>query len=129
MIVKKRHGWLVGALLDAGYQQQDLAKAWGVDSAVVSRFISSGKPDLTPERQMILSGILGMTNDQLLSKLYGGVTRRAVTAIPGGGVTIATENGSGAPAADEDHEAVKEALQRLRQAFPGARVNISITYD
>jgi hypothetical protein len=71
----KMHGWLVGALSDAGYQQRDLAKAWRVDDAVVSRFISTGKPDLTPERQMLLSEMLGLTNDQLLIKLYGSMRR------------------------------------------------------
>ena len=67
----KRHGWLVGALDDNGFQQRDLARAWKVDDAVASRFINSGKPDLTPQRQMMLAQMLGLTNDQLLAKLYG----------------------------------------------------------
>jgi len=68
----KRHRWLLGALIDAGFSQRDVAKAWHVDDAVVSRFIATGKPDLTPERQMLLSQMLGMTNDTLLANLYGG---------------------------------------------------------
>jgi hypothetical protein len=77
----KIHGWLVRALADRGYQQRDLAKAWKVDDAVVSRFISSGKPDLTPERQMMLSQMLGLTNDQLLSRLYGEMPLAGVIAL------------------------------------------------
>lgn len=60
-------------MADADYTQRDLAQAWNINDAVVSRFISTGKPDLTPERQMILAQMLGLTNDQLLNRLYGGL--------------------------------------------------------
>jgi hypothetical protein len=123
-ISSKRHGWLVGALLDAGYQQQDLAKAWQCDPAVVSRFINTGKPDLTPERQMILSGILDLTNDQLLSKLYGAVTRRAVSALPSHPAPTAGQTND--TAVQEQIESCVRSLQRL---LPGAKIAVTISYE
>jgi hypothetical protein len=124
-MVTKRHGWLVGALADAGYQQQDLAKAWHCDGAVVSRFIASGKPDLTPERQMILSQILGLTNDQLLAKLYGSVAvRRAVTALPS-----APEAVNGVTQSDTVQQQIETCVRSLQSLLPGAKVTVSISYD
>lgn len=124
MVVTKRHGWLVGALLDAGYQQQDLAKAWGCDNAVVSRFISSGKPDLTPERQMILAQILNLTNDELLAKLYGTIARRAVSALPAHPAPV--EGKTNDTAVQDQIEACVRSLQRV---LPGAKITVNISYD
>lgn len=124
-MVTKRHGWLTGALLDAGYQQQDLAKAWGCDNAVVSRFITSGKPDLTPERQMILSQILNLTNDELLAKLYGSVVRRSVSALP----LPAQDAGAGPVQGDVVQQQIAAFVRSMQQQLPGARVTVSISYD
>src|SRR5262245_35684931 len=121
----KKHGWLVGALADRGYQQRDLAKAWRVDDAVVSRFISSGKPDLTPERQMILSQILGLTNDQLLARLYGDVPLPRIIAAPAGAPSSSTGNSGGI---EQAHAELKRAVQRLQELMPDATVTVSITY-
>jgi hypothetical protein len=131
----KRHGWLTGALDDAGYSQHDLALAWKVDDAVVSRFISSGKPDLTPERQMMLSKILGLTNDQLLVKLYGDATvRRALPLTrqqqrdqqsPQALVTVRQLDGGGI---EEAHAELNRAIERLQQLMPHATVTVTITY-
>jgi hypothetical protein len=123
MVTNKRHGWLVGALADAGYQQQDLAKAWRCDGAVVSRFIASGKPDLTPERQMILSQILNLTNDELLAKLYGSVAvRRQVTALP----QSAAVNVS-VPV--DVRRQIEDCVRSLQSLLPGAKVTVNISYD
>jgi hypothetical protein len=53
-----RHVWLRDLLAEKHYTQSDLAKAWGVHDAGVSRFINIGKPDLTPERQIVLVQML-----------------------------------------------------------------------
>lgn len=118
----KRHGWLAGALADKGYGQKDLARAWKVDDAVVSRFISSGKPDLTPERQMILSQILGLTNDELLGKLYGPMVRRTVTPM------TAPSSNANSGGIEEALAEVKRAGERLRELMPDATVTVTITY-
>jgi hypothetical protein len=75
---RKHFGWLVTALSDRGHLQKDLAKEWGVDGAVVTRFISTGKPDLTPERQIALARMLGMDHNELIARMYEGVAPRAV---------------------------------------------------
>jgi hypothetical protein len=49
-MAKKKYGWLVTALADREHTQRDLATAWEVDDAVVSRFIATGKPKATAER-------------------------------------------------------------------------------
>jgi hypothetical protein len=128
----KRHGWLVGALDDAGYQQRDLAKAWRVDDAVVSRFISTGKPDLTPERQMLLAQMLRLTNDQLLARLYGEVSLRGVSRLHPRPVPVS------APApqppvtrmnSDAVEAEIRRAVERLEELLPGAKISIHITYE
>jgi hypothetical protein len=131
----KRHGWLTEALQDAGYSQHDLALAWKVDDAVVSRFISSGKPDLTPERQMLLSQILGLTNDELLNKLYGDTAFKRVLPLtrqqqrdqnsPQPRVTVRQLDGGGI---EEAHAELKRAIEHLQEVMPHATVTVTITY-
>jgi hypothetical protein len=128
----KMHGWLVGALADRGYQQRDLAKAWKVDDAVVSRFISSGKPDLTPERQMMLSQMLGFTNDQLLARLYREMpVRRLIPPHPQS--TPHREQTSPPVTRNSNPDAVeaeiRRAVEHLEELLPGATISIHITYD
>jgi len=126
----KLHAWLVGALMDAGYQQRDLAKAWKVDDAVVSRFIASGKPDLTPQRQMILAQMLNLTNDALLSKLYGTTplpAARAVTALPR--VVVTRDNDVNEPPLPGPVQIeLRRAVERIERLLPGAVVTINISY-
>jgi len=126
----KLHAWLVGALMDAGYQQRDLAKAWKVDDAVVSRFISVGKPDLTPQRQMVLAQMLKITNDALLAKLYGEdrlPAPRGVTSLPRVVVTR-DEDGGEEPLPGPVQIEMRRAVERLERLLPGAVVTINITY-
>jgi hypothetical protein len=136
----KRHGWLVGALDDAGYQQRDLAKAWKVDDAVVSRFIRTGKPDLTPERQMLLAQMLGLTNDQLLARLYGevslpGVIRLHAAPQPASGPPTPVSRGEEQQQQLKTHrddavDAVHRAIEHLEALLgPTARVSIHIDFD
>jgi hypothetical protein len=122
----KRHGWLTGALHDAGYNQNDLARVWKVDDAVVSRFISTGKPDLTPERQMILSQILDLTNDQLLAKLYGEAQVRRV--IPPPARVAAPSSSSNGGGIEQALAELKRAIEYLQELMPHATVTVTITY-
>ena len=132
----KMHGWLVGALDGAGYQQRDLAKAWQVDDAVVSRFISSGKPDLTPERQMMLSQMLGLTNDELLGRLYGGVSMPGVIQlrrpepVPGPLPTPPSPPPHQIMRDDDVTATIRSCVDRLQQLLgPDAHVSIHIDFN
>jgi hypothetical protein len=132
----KIHGWLVGALADRGYQQRDLARAWKVDDAVVSRFISSGKPDLTPERQMLLSQMLGLTNDQLLIKLYGDMPmRRVIPLRPPPVPTPAPASQQPQQRPPEQNHAtvdvvIRRCVERLEELLgPDVRVSIHIDFN
>jgi plasmid maintenance system antidote protein VapI len=42
--VVDRHRWLRDELMDKNLKQRDVARAWDVDDAVVSRFIKHGEP-------------------------------------------------------------------------------------
>jgi len=121
MVTTKKHGWLVGALADNGYQQRDLAQAWKVDDAVVSRFISSGKPDLTPQRQMLLAQMLRMTNDQLLSRLYGEM--RAIPPRPQQHEHAAADDLAAALVN------ARRAVQRVQELLPDAKVHFSVVLN
>jgi len=132
----KRHRWLLGALINAGLSQRDVAKAWHVDDAVVSRFIATGKPDLAPERQMLLSQMLGMTNDTLLANLYGGGLQfherpRGVIPLP----RLVAE-GNEPPSTpiiktsstETLQKQIQQCVDRLQQLLPGVTVTINLTY-
>jgi hypothetical protein len=67
----KKHGWLIDALADRGYMQKDLARAWDVDVSVASRFVSSGKPDITLERLGILARMIDVSREELIKRLVG----------------------------------------------------------
>src|SRR5215471_11758463 len=55
----ERYGWLRGALADKDLKAADVARAWGVDDSVLSRFIRHGTPSLTLDRMEILARMLG----------------------------------------------------------------------
>jgi len=129
----KRHRWLLGALIDAGFSQRDVAKAWHVDDAVVSRFIATGKPDLTPERQMMLSQMLGLTNDQLLGHLYGGglsFSERPRGVIPPPRLVVEGNDTSPPPRITDEalQKQLQQCVDRLQRLLPGVTVTINLTY-
>lgn len=68
-----RHAWLKPALAQAGHLQKDLAFAWDVDQAVVSRFIKTGEPALTFDRAQALCRMLGISLDELNLRLQEGL--------------------------------------------------------
>jgi hypothetical protein len=61
MAKSRKHEWVRTALAEAGLMQKDVAKAWGCDVAVISRWIKTGDPKLTWERAQVLAGMLGMS--------------------------------------------------------------------
>jgi hypothetical protein len=83
---RDKYGWIRTALMEAGKEQKDLAKAWKCDAAVVSRWVKTGTPRLTIERAGILAGMLNMSREELLTRVegnlapQGGTIARAVAA-------------------------------------------------
>jgi len=125
---KDRHGWLRIALADAGHRQKDVAKAWGCDDAVVSRFIKTGEPDLTWDRAQTLCSMLGMSLDELKLRLAEGLAPRKTTK--GGSSPRSIE---AAVKKDTDTVAgvlaeIKGQQERLRELIPDAQVDVSIKY-
>jgi hypothetical protein len=51
-------------LADRDHTQRDLAIAWEVDDAVVSRFTGTGKPIATAERIRVLAQMLHINSDE-----------------------------------------------------------------
>lgn len=125
---KRKHGWLVGALADKGLKQSDLAHEWGVDDAVVSRYISTGKPDLTPERQMILAQILSIDHNELMARLYEGLAPRRVIPRQLRPPTSPTATALAPSGAEAAWAEVRRAADHLQAALPDAAVVLKITY-
>jgi plasmid maintenance system antidote protein VapI len=124
----KRHGWLVTALQDRGYQQRDLAKAWGINDAVVTRFISTGKPDLTPERQISLARMLDMDHNELMARLFGVPKhqqqhRAPVELTPPGARAPAHANGGDVAQTILE---VQRGIDNLRRLLPGVTITFKI---
>jgi hypothetical protein len=76
-----RHLWLRNALADKGLRAKDVASAWGVDDAVVSRFIKTGDPELTWPRAEALCRMLGIDMMQLQVKLSERLSARAAARM------------------------------------------------
>ena len=119
-----KHGWLRAALADAGYRQKDLAKAWGVDDAVVSRFIQTGEPEAGLERLQILGRMLGLDLNELSLRLTEGLAPRRLSAPPPPTIRVAhvdehAGNGQRDPIAAvlDDIEAQAKRLRRLVPAW------------
>jgi hypothetical protein len=129
----KRFGWLVTALSDRGHMQKDLAKEWGVDDAVVTRFISTGKPDLTPERQIALAGMLGMDHNELIARMYEGVAPRAVKKQDGEKLhqpvpakpNIVPRSGD----VNQTLTDIQRGVKLLREMLPNAKITFKIDVD
>jgi transcriptional regulator with XRE-family HTH domain len=65
-----KHSWLKDALQKRGYRQRDLARAWAVAEASVSRFISGEEnQNLTLSKAVALSRMLGIALDDLAKAL------------------------------------------------------------
>jgi DNA-binding Xre family transcriptional regulator len=63
------HQWLKDVLADRNLNQVDIARAWGVDQAGISRLISDGSGlSVTTERLETLSALVGIPKDELERK-------------------------------------------------------------
>lgn len=122
----KRFGWIAAALADKGFQQADLARGWEVDDAVVTRFISTGKPGLTPERLIVLSRMLGMNYNELMVRMYENVgPRRVLPKARFAGTATPTKPNTVETLMVEIHERVAA----LRKLLPkGVRATFNIDY-
>ncbi len=126
-MAKKKYWWLVTALADRGHSQHDLATAWKVDDAVVSRFIATGKPKATAERIHVLAQMLHMNAGELLARLVEGIPPRSLFDKS---ITAGEENSSSPPQSVETAlDEAKKAVQRLRELMPDARIHFSIDYS
>jgi hypothetical protein len=127
-VAKKKYWWLATALAERGHTQRDLATAWKVDDAVVSRFIGTGKPKATPERIHVLAQMLSMNSGELIARLVEGIPPRSLfekTSILAG-----EENSSSPPQSVEAAlDEAKKAVKRLRELMPDARIHFSIDYS
>jgi plasmid maintenance system antidote protein VapI len=117
---RPRHGWLRDALTDRGHTQHDVAEQWGVDDAVVSRFIRSGDPELTWDRAQVLCRMLGIDLNELNLRLKEGVPMRAPMAVP-------HKNGS-ATSREEVLAELRAIVQKARQLLPDTRIEVKITH-
>lgn len=136
MVKSKRHAWLVRALMDQGHTQRDLAKEWGIDDAVVTRFIATGKPDLTIERQQVLSRMLGLDHNELILRLTEGLAPRVKrpSAISKGAPPPPRDNGrilppQAAPGSELERlmNELREAAERLRHYLPGMDIDVTFS--
>lgn len=119
--MNRHHEWLARALADKKYQQRDLAKAWEVDDAVVTRFLATGKPDLTPERQIKLIQMLGISHDELMKRMFGGAK-----AQPKRPEMLGVTNSGSLEGAIRE---VRSGIERLKRMLPGARIVFRIDYS
>jgi plasmid maintenance system antidote protein VapI len=56
-----KHPWILRRLLQRGYLQADLARAWGIPQASVTRFLQGVEgQDITLRKARILAAMLGM---------------------------------------------------------------------
>ncbi len=127
-MAKKKYWWLVTALADRGHSQHDLATAWKVDDAVVSRFIATGKPKATAERIHVLAQMLHMNAGELIARLVEGLPPSSpFSKIP---IGVRAEN-SALPrkSVEAALDEAKKAVQRLRELMPDARIHFSIDYS
>jgi hypothetical protein len=118
-----RHGWLPAALSDRGFMQKDVAKKWGCDDAVVSRFIKTGTPELTFDRAQTLASMLDMTLDELRLRLEEGIAPRSARSKQ------RTQQAAPAAAPADTGNALddlKAAAARARKAFPNWKIEVIV---
>ena len=127
---KGKHGWLVGALADAGYRQRDVAKAWGVNDAVVSRFIKAGRPALSLERANVLAKMLGMNVAELNTRVSETLPpNRRLPIVPQQQALEPPVNGTHRDDPDAALANLRAAVARARKALPKAEITVRIKMD
>lgn len=123
---KGTHRWLVSALADQGYRQRDLAKAWGVNDAVVSRFVGKGEPALSLERADTLSRMLKISVDELLTRIG---EKLPPTRKPAPRSEAMSPSGITARNPETVLAELREAVARARAALPSATIEVTIKLD
>jgi hypothetical protein len=122
----KSFEWLRTALAVEGHRQKDLAEAWGVDDAVVSRFISTGEPELTWHRGNILARMVNMSLNELEARLAENIPPRSA------GPSRANSHASAAPDGGNRVQNILDELsdcvERARKALPQAHISVRITF-
>jgi len=120
---QKGHSWLKDVLGDQDYMQKDVAKAWGCTDAVVSRFLKTGAPELTWDRALSLSRMLGIPLDELRLRLGERLPmQRGVKSKP-------PPKHEPEVAAQKDCDALdnlKRAVDRARRELPDVEIKVSI---
>jgi len=122
----KSYEWLRSALILKGHRQKDLAEAWGVDDAVVSRFISSGEPELTWDRGNILGRMLDMPLAELQARLAENIPPRS--ARPSRANSHASAAPDGGNRVQNILDELSDCVERARKALPRAHISVSITF-
>ena len=75
------HHWLRLALEERGLLQVDLARAWGISEASVSRFIiGTENPDPVLSRVVKLADLLNVTLESLAHRIQNPSSRRPLVA-------------------------------------------------
>lgn len=120
--------WIRDALIDRGKTQRDLAEAWDVDDAVVSRFLNHGVPKLDFDRMETLSTLLEMDFNELRLRVQEGLApqRHPAQSKP-------PAHQPKAPDFAKDPistvlQDVRAAVGRLQLALPEAQVRVTICY-
>jgi hypothetical protein len=115
--------------------KSDLAKAWGCDSAVVSRFIKSGEPKLTWDRAMALSRLLELELEELQTRIAGNIPpktgRRAQVDVRSNGAMIALRRKAPLPSSRPQSRRPGRLCRTTRSKFTlsqEGRANMKVTY-
>ena len=131
----ERHRWLREALADKGLLAKDVAKAWGVGPAVVSRFIATGDPELTWERAEALCRMLGLDMNELQGKIAAArKPAKEAARLPDAPAAepAPVEIAVNGAKCDDTVQALTElrtAVDRARRLLPvGCKISISIDY-
>lgn len=85
--------WVREALEARGHKQRDLAQAWGISEAGVSRWMRGlEQQDLPMSRVWILSRMLGLETDEVITRLgFGGdASRLPPPSLPVSGIELGT---------------------------------------
>jgi hypothetical protein len=115
--------------MDRNLKQRDIAKAWDVNDAVVSRFIRTGEPEMTLARVNSLAKVFKMDVNEVMARLedvakpvparQANSHARRPTA-PAASGSVSAEDGD--PLAN-----LYAAIAMIKARMPGLKVTVTIT--
>lgn len=125
--MSKGLSWVRDRLIDRGYNQKDVAKKWGCDDAVVSRFLKQGTPPLSLDRAGKLSKMIGLSVDELMLRINEGLEPPKGNGAP---VPPAPQSPE-IPSVGDDHLVhLTKAIANTRKRLPeGWKVAVAITNE